>query len=208
MTKLMRKVLLDRWLICSDAAFRSLHDFWRVETGVSSLLDWRLTSQLIEHVPSEMLENRLATLAAETSWNVVIVADKAETALLKNLQDHADRLDIRLVEWQQSPLAAVLGMNAPDRALLEVLRHTEDGEAIGLELVSPISDRTSYATSLMTWEKECRENDSDTFAEMLPAFAVERKVTNAGQSAHKKSAIATDVGVFLSPPLQFTLDFP
>lgn len=172
MTKLMHKVQLDRWLICSDAAFQSLNDFWRLETGASSLLDWRLTSRLIEHVPAEKLENRLETLVAKPSWNVVIVVDEAETAFLKNLQDHADRLDLRLVEWPQSPLAAVLGMNAPDRALLDVLRHTEDGEAVALELVSPITDRTGYATALSSWEKECRDNDSHTFAEMLPAFAV------------------------------------
>jgi hypothetical protein len=172
MTKLMHKVQLDRWLICSDGAFRSLSDFWRSETGPSSLLGWRLTSQTIEQVPFKMLKSRLETLAAEASWNIVVVVDKAETTLLEILEICAENSDIHLVEWHQSPLAAVLGMNAPDRALLDVLRHAEDGEAAGLELVSPISDRTGYATALLAWEKECRDNDSHTFAEMLPAFAV------------------------------------
>lgn len=169
MTNTMHKVQQDRWVICSDVAFQSLSGFWRSETGASSLLEWRLASQMIEYVPVERLMMRLKQLTAEDAWNVLVVVEEADVALLEALE--RDHRNIQLVEWRQSPLAAILGMNAPDQALLTALQDAEASGAENLELASRISDHAGYVAALQAWEAECREGDDDTFADRLPSYA-------------------------------------
>lgn len=162
---------LDKWLICSDPAFQSISGFWRTETGTPSLLDWRLTSQMIEPVPREQLATRLEGLAQEGSaWNLLVVVDMADIALLQHLQHVAPHMNVRLVEWGETPLAAILGMNAPDQAVLAALQAIS-GDAGSVDLANRPADLAGYVDALNAWENACRANDADAFALSLPAFA-------------------------------------
>lgn len=162
---------LDKWLICSDPAFQSIVGFWRIETGTPSLLDWRLTNQMIESVPREKLAARLEKLASDGgAWNLLVIVDMADIALLQHLQHLAPNLNVRLVEWGETPLAAILGMNAPDQAVLAALQATS-GDAGSVDLASHPADLTGFVDALTAWENACRANDTDAFALSLPAFA-------------------------------------
>jgi hypothetical protein len=169
MTTSMHQIQLDRWLICSDPAFRSLSEAWRGEAGAASLLDWRLANRIIEPVPMYDLKERLDLLAAHGAWAATVVVDGADVALIEILEKYADRLAVHLIEWHQSPLASVLAMNAPDRQLMAVLQL---GSTDPVEILSDLSDRQGYEAALAAWEQACRENDSELFAQTLPAFAV------------------------------------
>lgn len=168
MPKQLQKVQHDRWLICSDLAFRSLSDFWRSEAGPTSLLAWRLVNDMIEHVPPEQVQARLEELSHESSCNVAVVVNAADASLLTKLQDQIDQLDVELVEWSERPLPAVLVMNAPDQKLLSALNESEDAD---LEMVSPIDDQKGYIRALKAWEEGCRDNDLETFATAFPTYA-------------------------------------
>lgn len=162
---------LDKWLICSEPAFQSISGFWRTEIGTPSLLDWRLTNQTIEPVPREQLAVRLEGLAADSgAWNVLVVVDMADIALLQHLQQVAPHLNVRLVEWAETSLAAILGMNAPDQAVLAALQ-VISSDAGSVDLASRPSDLPGYVDALTAWENACRANDADAFALSLPAFA-------------------------------------
>lgn len=171
MTTTLAKIRLDKWLICSNAAFQSISGFWRTETGTPSLLDWRLTSQMIEPVRRELLAARLEELAADGGeGNLIVVVDMADVALLQHLQEVLSHVNVRLVEWGETPLAAILGMNAPDQALLAVLQ-TISGDAGSVDLTTHPADFAGYVDALTAWENTCRANDADAFALSMPAFA-------------------------------------
>lgn len=193
MTSTLSAIRLDRWLICSDVAFQSISDFWRTETGESSLLDWRLTNHLVEHVPMEQLTARLEALAADSGeYNVLVVVNMANVTLLQQLQSHARHMSVRVIEWGETPLAAVLSMNAPDHAVLSALQVTK-GDIGSIPLAIGAAELGGYIVALSAWESACKANDRDTFALTLPAFAGEpipwhELLTPAMQAAPQASA--------------------
>lgn len=168
MTKPMHQVQLDRWLICSDAAFHSLKNYWRGEAGRLSLLDWRLSNQIIESVPIQSLDKRLDEIAAKGLWAVTVVVDTADVGLIERLEIYADRMTIHLVEWRESPLVSVHSMNVPDRELITVLQDIGSGS---VDILSQVSDLEGFVTALSAWETACREYDTAMFAEAFPAYA-------------------------------------
>lgn len=170
MTITVQKLQLDKWLICSGTAFQSITSFWRFETAAGSLLDWRVNTKAIEHVSLAELPDRLDALANEGAWSAIVVVDRADKPLLERLQGHVNRLSIRLIEWSEAPLTAVLNMNAPDQAILSALQNSEANVG-NLELATVPSDLSGFVAALSSWEAACKESDREGFADTLSAFA-------------------------------------
>lgn len=168
MTILSSPMRFDRWLICSDDIFQSVKSFWQRETGSSSLLSWRMSNRMVDRVAIEDLTNRLTSLVEGGHWAANIIVENADVALIESLESFAESLPIHLVEWRVSPLATILGMNAPDRQLFATL---VSGDVKPLSIAPDIVDVAGYAIALASWEQACRQNDGAGFAAALPVFA-------------------------------------
>lgn len=166
---------LDHWLVCSSSAFQSITNHWRTEAGAGSLLNWRLDQNVIEETLEKDVPDRIAKLAEDGIVSITIVVDYASAELLGVLEDMSDQSSIHVVEWRNEPLAAVLSMNAPDRALLAALQGNADGQASFGTPRPAIRNFFAYKAALENWETECREQSERDFVEAYPDFAA-RKV--------------------------------
>lgn len=167
----------DRWLVCSGAAFDSIAGFWNQEAGKDSLLQWRLDHDLIERTDLVLLPEYLTRLVGEDGGSISIVfenVDAAAQAAIDALPDLATQgLEIFIIDWRASPFGTVIGMNSPDRALLERLRQDwgATGTSVGHDPATDFTlDWTSFEKALMAWESGCRLSDEDGFAQHYPAF--------------------------------------
>jgi hypothetical protein len=170
----------DRWLIASKGAYGSIRGHWVHCAGEHSLLALRLRKGWIEFVAPEALADRVARLAAEGARTVLVVFDEVDDGAARQLNAiagaHADAIELRVLEWLASPLAAVSAMNDPDGQLREVLQADAAANAMG-----GASGRMAAApwwpelkAALLAWEQQARSHQGDDFADLYPAYAEQR----------------------------------
>lgn len=167
----------DRWLICSDAAYHSIHDHWAQRAGENSLLALRLHRGWIEPVAPNALADRVGDLAADGAHTVLVVFDQVDAAAARQLNAlaglHADALKLRVLAWLDSPLVAVSAMNDPDQQLREVLQADGAGEGVeaALRPTAAAPWWPELNAALLSWEQQARASQGDDFAELYPAYA-------------------------------------
>ena len=167
----VRNFVPDYWLICSESAYYSLASQWRQEAGAGSLLDWRLNQGLIEEVSANDVCDRTAQLADTGASCITVIVDEATVDMLAELEELSKAVTIHVAEWRNEPLAVVLSMNAPDRALIYALQGLEVPANLHSFGSPAIPNFFEYKEALKNWEADCRSIDIEEFAEVYPNFA-------------------------------------
>jgi hypothetical protein len=164
----------DRYLVCGDRAYDSVSSAWASEAGAGSLLQYRLSSGLIEPITLDGLASHLAALATQPCGIVFLVMDPLDAAaamVLRELSSAGQRLPVRFIELANARRETAMAMNAPDASLLASLTGGARGTSFVAEPRMPPESLAAHLEALAQWEHIAREYEAQAFANAYPDFA-------------------------------------